>query len=115
LIELKRKFGCWLMVDEAHAIGVLGACGRGAAEHFGLDPTSVDIWMGTLSKTLVSAGGYVAGPQELIDFLKFTAPGFVYSVGMPPPAAAAALAALDLLHQGRDRVARLQANGRLFL
>jgi 8-amino-7-oxononanoate synthase len=114
LIELKQKFGCWLMVDEAHAIGVLGARGRGAAEHFGIDPASVDIWMGTLSKTLVSAGGYVAGAQELIDFLKFTAPGFVYSVGMPPPAAAAALAALELLHQGRDRVARLQDNGRLF-
>jgi 8-amino-7-oxononanoate synthase len=114
LIELKRKYGCWLMVDEAHAIGVLGARGRGAAEHFGIDPTSVDIWMGTLSKTLVSTGGYVAGPQELIDFLKFTAPGFVYSVGMSPPAAAAALAALDLLQHGKDRVARLQANGRLF-
>jgi 8-amino-7-oxononanoate synthase len=114
LIELKQRFGCWLMVDEAHAIGVLGERGRGAAEHFGIDPTSVDIWMGTLSKTLVSAGGYIAAPQELIDFLKFTAPGFVYSVGIPPPAAVAALAALDLMRQGQDRVKRLQANGRLF-
>jgi len=114
LIELKRRFGCWLMVDEAHAIGVLGANGRGAAEHFGIDPTSVDIWMGTLSKTLVSAGGYIAGPQELIDFIKFTAPGFVYSVGIPAPAAMAALTALDLLDAGRDRVERLQGNGRLF-
>ena len=114
LIELKRKYGCWLMVDEAHAIGVLGERGRGAAEHFGVDPASVDIWMGTLSKTLVSTGGYVAGPQELIDFLKFTAPGFVYSVGMSPTAAAAALTALDLLDRAQDRVARLQANGRLF-
>ena len=113
LIEIKKRFGCWLMVDEAHAIGVLGAHGRGAAEHFGIEPASVDIWMGTLSKTLVSAGGYVAGPQELIDFLKFTAPGFVYSVGIPAPAAMAALTALDLLKNG-DRVARLQANGRLF-
>jgi 8-amino-7-oxononanoate synthase len=114
LIELKRRFGCWLMVDEAHAIGVLGARGRGAAEHFGIDPTAVDIWMGTLSKSLVSAGGYVAGPHELIDFLKFTAPGFVYSVGIPAPAAMAALTALDLLGRNPDRVARLQANGRLF-
>jgi 8-amino-7-oxononanoate synthase len=114
LIELKQRFGCWLMVDEAHAIGVLGARGRGAAEHFGIDPGAVDIWMGTLSKTLVSAGGYVAGAQQLVDFLKFTAPGFVYSVGMPPPAAAAALAALDLLEGSADRVARLQANVRLF-
>lgn len=115
LIELKQRYGCWLMVDEAHAIGVLGQTGRGAAEHFDVDPTSVDIWMGTLSKTLVSAGGYVAGPQELIDFLKFTAPGFVYSVGIPAPAAMAALTALGLMREGRDRVKRLQANGQLFL
>jgi 8-amino-7-oxononanoate synthase len=114
LIELKKRFGCWLMVDEAHAVGVLGTRGRGAAEHFGIDPSSVDIWMGTLSKTLVSAGGYVAGPQELIDFLKFTAPGFVYSVGIPAPAAMAAVTALELLKEAHDRVARLQANGRLF-
>jgi 8-amino-7-oxononanoate synthase len=114
LIELKNRFGCWLMVDEAHALGVLGANGHGAAEHFGIDPASVDIWMGTLSKTLVSAGGYIAGAQELIDFLKFTAPGFVYSVGIPAPAAVAALSALDLLDRAQDRIARLQANGRQF-
>jgi 8-amino-7-oxononanoate synthase len=114
LIDIKNRRGCWLMVDEAHAIGVLGTGGRGAAEHFGIDPGAVDIWMGTLSKALVSAGGYVAGPRELIDFLKFTAPGFVYSVGIPAPAAVAALTALGLLGEVRDRVARLQSNGRLF-
>jgi len=115
LIELKSKYGCWLMVDEAHAIGVLGARGYGIAEHFGVDPASVDVWMGTLSKTLVSTGGYIAGSHDLIDYLKFTAPGLVYSVGIAPPAAAAALAALGLLNREPERVARLQANGRAFL
>ena len=75
LVELKEKYGAWLMVDEAHALGVLGAEGRGAAEHFGVDPDRVDIWMGTLSKTLAACGGYIAGKQELIDILKYQAPG----------------------------------------
>jgi 8-amino-7-oxononanoate synthase len=115
LIELKEKYGCWLMVDEAHSLGVLGETGRGIAEHFHVDPKQVDIWMGTLSKTLASCGGYVAGSKELIEVLKFNAPGFVYSVGMPPAAAAAAKAALDALVAEPDRVRRVQENGRLFL
>ena len=93
LVELKEKYDAWLMVDEAHALGVLGAEGHGSAEHFGVDPDSVDIWMGTLSKTLAACGGYIAGKQELIDILKYQAPGMVYSVGLSPPLAAAALTA----------------------
>jgi 8-amino-7-oxononanoate synthase len=115
LIELKEKYGTWLMVDEAHAVGVLGTRGRGSAEHFGVTSARVDVWMGTLSKTLASCGGYVAGKRELIDFLKFRAPGLVYSVGLSPPLAAAASAALQLLNDEPHRVARLQLNGRLFL
>jgi 7-keto-8-aminopelargonate synthetase-like enzyme len=115
LIDLKRRYGAWLMVDEAHALGVLGATGRGIAEHFGADPLDVDIWMGTLSKTLGACGGYIAGNRVLIEILKFQAPGFVYSVGLSPPIAAAALTALELLKAQPERVARLQANGRLFL
>jgi 8-amino-7-oxononanoate synthase len=115
LIELKRRYGAWLMVDEAHALGVLGATGRGIAEHFGVDPLEVDIWMGTLSKTLGACGGYIAGKRELIEILKFQAPGFVYSVGLSPPVTAAALAALELLKAEPERVRRLQANGKLFL
>ena len=83
-----------LMVDEAHSIGTLGAHGRGIGEHFGVDRRDVDIWMGTLSKTFGSCGGYIAGCKELVEYLKYTAPGFVYSVGMSPPNAAAALASL---------------------
>jgi 7-keto-8-aminopelargonate synthetase-like enzyme len=75
----------------------------------------VDIWLGTLSKTLVSCGGYVAGSRALIDFLKLTAPGMVYSVGLPAPAAIAALTAIRLMQRETHRVARLQANGQRFL
>ena len=115
LVALKEKYGAWLMIDEAHALGVLGATGRGSAEHFGIDPTRVDIWMGTLSKALASCGGYVAGKQELIDVLKYQAPGLVYSVGLSPPLAAAAKASLGVLKAEPERVARVQANGKLFL
>ena len=73
------------MIDEAHSLGVLGRRGRGIGEHFGVDPRDVDIWMGTMSKTLGSCGGYIAGCKELIEYLKYTVPGFVFSVGLPPP------------------------------
>ncbi|MBW4036046.1 MAG: aminotransferase class I/II-fold pyridoxal phosphate-dependent enzyme [Proteobacteria bacterium] len=115
LVEIKDRFDCWLMVDEAHSVGVLGATGRGIAEQAGVDPRRVDIWLGTLSKTLVSCGGYVAGSRPLIDFLKLAAPGMVYSVGMPAPAALAALTAIEIMRREPARVARLQANGQLFL
>jgi len=115
LVELRARYGFWLMVDEAHALGVLGAGGRGTHEHFGIDPASVDIWMGTLSKTTSSCGGYVAGNAALATVLKGTAGGFVYSVGLPPALAAGALASLDLLAGEPERVARLRRNGRLFL
>lgn len=115
LVELKTRFGAWLMVDEAHSLGVLGATGRGVAEHYGVPSRDVDIWMGTLSKTLGSCGGYICGTKELVAILKFQAPGFVYSVGMPAPAAAAALAALTLLRAEPERVARVKVNGDLFL
>ncbi|MBI3514035.1 MAG: aminotransferase class I/II-fold pyridoxal phosphate-dependent enzyme [Proteobacteria bacterium] len=113
-IALARRQRAWLLVDEAHAIGVLGATGMGIAEHCGVDPREVDLWMGTLSKTLVSCGGYIAGRRSLVEYLKFQAPGFVYSVGMSPPNAAAALEALRILRQEPERVAKLNANSTLF-
>jgi len=115
LIELKNRFGAWLMVDEAHALGTLGRRGRGSAEHFGVDGNAVDIWMGTLSKTCASCGGFIAGSKALVEILKCTAAGFVYSVGMSPPNAAAALAAIEIMQREPERVARLQSNSRLFL
>lgn len=115
LIDIKRRHKAFLMVDEAHALGVLGATGRGLHEHFGVDGKDVDIWMGTLSKTLAACGGYIAGCRALVEHLKYAAPGFVYSVGIAPPLAAAALAALKIMLQEPERVARLQENGQTFL
>jgi 8-amino-7-oxononanoate synthase len=114
-IAAARRNRAWLMVDEAHALGVLGPRGFGTADWFGVDPGEVDIWMGTLSKSLVSCGGYIAGSKDLVDFLKVAAPGFVFSVGMAPPAAAAALAALELLEREPERVRRLNDRAALFL
>ena len=114
-VAVARRHGAWLMVDEAHALGVLGPRGYGSADHAGIDPGGVDIWMGTLSKSLVSCGGYIAGRKELIDYLKHMAPGFVFSVGMAPPTAAAALAAVEILEREPERVRRLNERGALFL
>ena len=112
---LARKHDALLMVDEAHSVGVLGATGQGIAEQCGVDPGLVDLWMGTLSKTLSSCGGYIAGQKRLVDWLRHTAPGFVYSVGLAPPLAASALESLRLLQAEPWRVAQLQANAGLFL
>jgi 8-amino-7-oxononanoate synthase len=114
-VEIKRRHRAFLMVDEAHSFGVIGRGGRGVQEHFGLAGSDVDIWMGTLSKALASCGGYIAGERALVELLKCAAPGFVYSVGMPPAAAAAALSALRLLHAEPQRAQMLQARGRQFL
>ena len=114
-IALAKRHRALLMVDEAHSIGVMGPRGRGIGEHFGVNPADVDLWMGTLSKALGSCGGYIAGSKTLVRWLKYTVPGFVYSVGLPPAAAGASLGALRLLQRQPERVAKLHANARLFL
>jgi 8-amino-7-oxononanoate synthase len=114
LVHLKNEFSALLMVDEAHGLGVLGARGYGVFEEQGVDPGSVDLWLGTLSKSLVSCGGYVAGSRAAIDLLKHHAPGFVYSVGMPPAAAAAATAALRVMLREPERAQALRRNSCLF-
>ncbi|CAN5351887.1 hypothetical protein BH09GEM1_BH09GEM1_04830 [soil metagenome] len=113
-VEVKSRHGAMLMVDEAHSLGVLGLTGRGIAEHAGVDPASIDVLMGTLSKTLASCGGYIAGSGALVEYLKYTAPGFVYSVGITPPNAAAALEALRILDAEPERVARVRERADLF-
>ncbi len=115
LIEVKKRHKAFLMVDEAHSVGVLGRRGRGIGEHFDVHPTDVDLWMGTLSKAFGSCGGYIAGSQALVEYLKYTAPGFVFSVGITPSNAAAALAAIQVLEDEPERVARLRDRSRLFL
>lgn len=114
-VALKHRHKALLMVDEAHSLGVLGPTGNGIAAHFGVDPRSIDIGMGTLSKTLASAGGYITGSSALIEMLRTYAPGFLYSVGLAPPVAAAAYAATQIMRREPERVMKLRDNGRLFL
>jgi 8-amino-7-oxononanoate synthase/acyl carrier protein len=114
-IEVTKRHKAFLMVDEAHSAGVLGPQGRGIGEYFGVDPQNVDLWMGTLSKSFGSCGGYIAGCRAMVEYLKYTAPGFVYSVGISPANAAAALAAIRLVKDEPERVARLHERAGLFL
>ncbi|WP_052699340.1 aminotransferase class I/II-fold pyridoxal phosphate-dependent enzyme [Hyphomicrobium sp. 99] len=114
LVQIKQEFGCWLMVDDAHGVGVLGESGRGLAEYAAVDPRKIDIYMGTLSKALASCGGFIAGNAELNEILKYSAPAFVYSVGLPPAVTAAALASLRILRSEPERVHRLHDNCKLF-
>jgi len=114
-IEVKKWHKVFLMIDEAHSMGVLGNHGRGIGEYFRVNPTDVDLWMGTLSKSFASCGGYIAGSKALVEYLKYTAPGFIFSVGISPANAAAALAAIRLLKTQPERVARLHDRAKLFL
>ncbi len=113
-IEVKNRHKALLLVDESHALGTLGKSGRGVAEHFDCDAGQVDIWSGTLDAALGSCGGFVAGSRELVQYLKYTAPGFVYSVGLAPPNAAAALESLKILQSEPQRVEQLQSRAKLF-
>ncbi|MFP6677616.1 MAG: aminotransferase class I/II-fold pyridoxal phosphate-dependent enzyme [Pirellulaceae bacterium] len=114
-IEVKKRHGALLMVDEAHSIGTMGANGRGIGEYFEVNPKDVDLWMGTLSKSFGSCGGYIAGSNALVEYLKYTSPGFVFSVGLPPSNAAAALESIRLMEEEPERVAKVQSISRLFL
>ncbi|UUO06408.1 aminotransferase class I/II-fold pyridoxal phosphate-dependent enzyme [Blastopirellula sp. J2-11] len=114
-IELKEQYKAMLFVDEAHSIGTMGKTGRGICEHFDVDPNRVDMLMATLSKTFGSCGGYIAGRKQLVQYLKYTAPGFVFSVGIPPANAAAALASLERLESHPEIVAQCADNSALFL
>ncbi|MEM9217871.1 MAG: aminotransferase class I/II-fold pyridoxal phosphate-dependent enzyme [Cyanobacteria bacterium P01_F01_bin.150] len=115
IVRVKTKNHAFLLVDEAHSIGVLGKRGGGIGDHFDVPAQAVDLWMGTLSKSFASCGGYIAGCASLVEYLKYTAPGFVFSVGMSPANAAAALAALEIIKAEPERVAEVQARSRLFL
>ncbi|PPD05771.1 MAG: 8-amino-7-oxononanoate synthase [Methylocystis sp.] len=114
LLAIKEKYKVWLLVDEAHSLGVLGATGRGLAEHQGVDPARIDLIVGTMSKTLASCGGYVCGKKQVIDWFRYTLPGFVYSVGLSPVILAAARTALRLMQEETWRIAKLADNAELF-
>jgi glycine C-acetyltransferase len=114
MVELCRKYHAWLMIDEAHSVGVLGKTGRGIEEHFGLEG-SVDIKMGTLSKTIPSVGGYVAGKKDVIEFLRHTSRGYIFSAALPPAQAAAANEAFKVILDEPWRISKLEANSRQFI
>ncbi len=114
-IDIKNRYQAFLMVDEAHSLGVLGETGRGLREHFNLPGKAVDIWMGTLSKSLAGCGGYIAGEKALVEYLKYAAPGFVYSVGIAPAMAAASREALRIMLAEPKRVAGLRERAGYFL
>ena len=116
-MDIMERYHAYLLVDEAHSLGTLGRHGRGICEHFNVSPQKYKrlILMGTLSKSLASCGGYIAGDRSLVEFLKYTAPGFVFSAGLPPASTAAALAALQVIIKEPHRVRKLQERARLFL
>lgn len=113
-VKLKKAYGCFLMVDEAHSACVIGPTGGGVDEYFHLAPDDIDIKMGTLSKGLGACGGYLAGSRALITYLRYNLPGFVFSVGISPPLAAAVLTAVRLLRRDPTIMARMARNIRLF-
>ena len=114
-VALKKKFGCFLMVDEAHSACVIGKTGGGVDEYFGLEPGDIDLKMGTLSKGLGACGGYLAGPKAIIEYLRYNLPGFVFSVGISPPLAAATLTSIRLLRQDPSIMDRMRFNIRSFM
>jgi len=114
LLALKEKHQFWLLLDEAHSLGVLGKTGRGLPEHQGVDPARIDLVIGTMSKTLASCGGYVCGKASVIKWLRYTLPGFVYSVGLSPVILASARTALRLMQEETWRIGRLAENAEFF-
>lgn len=114
VVELCRKYNAWLMIDEAHSVGVLGEHGRGIEEHFGMQG-AIDIKMGTLSKTIPSVGGYIAGKRELVDYLRHASRAYIFSAALPPGQAAAAKAAFEVILEEPWRVDKLRKNGAQFI
>ncbi|HEX3035328.1 MAG TPA: aminotransferase class I/II-fold pyridoxal phosphate-dependent enzyme, partial [Thermodesulfobacteriota bacterium] len=102
LVDLAEEYGCMLMIDEAHATGVLGKRGSGATEYFGVED-KVPIVMGTLSKAIGSLGGYIAGSKKLIDFLRNRARAYIFDTSLPAASLAASLAAIDIIEFEPER------------
>lgn len=117
VIRLCRKFKALLMIDEAHSLGVLGKKGTGIEEHFGIDPAEglIDIKMGTLSKTIPSIGGYIAGNTKLINFLRHSIRPYIFSASLPPASAAAAKTSFEVIEEETWRVKKLHENMSYFL
>lgn len=115
LLALRESHDAWLMVDEAHSVGVMGSSGRGIAEHFGIDPNEIDFIIGTLSKSFAGSGGFIAGRSHVMDWLRFTLPAFVFSVGLSPSIAAAVREGISILRAEPWRITALHRNSQFFL
>jgi glycine C-acetyltransferase len=114
LIEVAEKHEAIMMIDDAHASGVLGTGGKGTVSHFGLDPARVDVQVGTLSKAIGVLGGFIAGPAHLIEWLVNRGRPFLFSTSAPPAVAAACIAALDVIRDEPERIERLWTNTTFF-
>lgn len=114
VVELCQKYNAWLMIDEAHSVGVLGETGSGIEEHFHM-PNTIDVKMGTLSKTIPSVGGYVAGSAEMINFLRHSSRAYIFSAALPPAQAAAAKAAFEVIIEEPWRIQKLRENAQQFI
>jgi len=114
LVDLCRRYHAWLMIDEAHSLGVLGETGRGIEEHFHM-PGVIDIKMGTLSKTIPSVGGYIAGAKDLITYLRHQSRAYIFSAALPPAQAAAALEGFRVIEDEPWRVKAVQRNAAHFI
>ena len=110
IVRLKEKHGAFLLVDEAHSLGVLGRTGRGADEHCGVPPGAVDLWTGSLAKTIPANGGYLAGNRQLMLYLQHGSAPFMFSAALCPASAGAALAALEVIEREPERLRRLWEN-----
>lgn len=115
IVELCKQFNAMLMVDEAHSLGVLGETGRGVQEHFNLKQDAIDVKMGTLSKTIPSSGGVIAGKKEIISYLKSHARGYIFSFALSPAQVAAALKSIEIIKHEPQRVTKLQHNTQRFV
>ncbi len=106
LVRVAKKYGARILVDDAHGTGVVGVGGRGTASHYGL-VAETDLTMGTFSKTFASLGGFVAGPERALNYLKHHSPALIFSASPTPASVAAALAALDIVEKEPERITRL--------
>jgi 8-amino-7-oxononanoate synthase len=109
IVELKKRFGARLMVDDAHGIGVMGEFGRGTAEHFGVEDET-DLVMGTFSKSLAAVGGFVAGDRTVVDYIKHKARSLIFSAAPPPASVASVIKALEIIEREPERRQRLWEN-----
>lgn len=120
IVRIKKKYKCYLYVDEAHSIGAVGPSGRGVCDHFGVDPRDVDILMGTFTKSFGSVGGYVAADKHIIDFLRCHSAGHVYSASISPPAVQQIISALNIMSGathgdlGQRKIQQLHSNANYF-